>query len=284
MTVDWKLCQKEEVFIDLSVDPEITSFLNHQKKSTRNTYSAYMRRLKEFTTETGREILADPKLWKKKIFEFQQWLLEREYSECYAQSATGMIRGFFAYNEIPFMFTRGDSKRLAERNRKTEDYLFDKQDLVKMAIVKVKDRYILLVGKSVGLRAGDFVNLTYGKFRGLKLDQDAPVFIGTTVTQKERVPAYPFLDSDALPIVKAILEANQDKPDKEYILMTRSKKLHNTFQKMQDSELSYILQSLAKKAKIQNGSKRIRFHCLRKYISDRLSSSMSEEQLETDCN
>jgi len=190
-----------------------------------------------------------------------------------------MIRGFFAYNEIPFMFTRGDSKRLAERNRKTEDYLFDKQDLSKMAMVgNLKDRYILLVGKSVGLRAGDFVNFTYGKFRGLKLDSDAPIFIGATVTQKERVPAYPFLDSDALPIVKAILEANQDKPNNEYILMTRSKKKHNTLQKMQDSELSYILQSLAKKAKIQNGSKRIRFHCLRKYLSDRLSSAMSESK------
>jgi polyhydroxyalkanoate synthesis regulator phasin len=47
---------------------------------------------------------------------------------------------------------------------------------------------------------------------------------------------------------------------------------------MQDSELSYILQSLAKKAKIQNGSKRIRFHCLRKYLSDRLSSAMSESK------
>jgi hypothetical protein len=60
--------------------------------------------------------------------------------------------------------------------------------------------------------------------------------------------------------------------------MTKSKKKHNTYQRMQDAELSYILQSLARKAKIEHGSKRIRFHCLRKYLSDRLSSAMSESK------
>ena len=47
---------------------------------------------------------------------------------------------------------------------------------------------------------------------------------------------------------------------------------------MRDEELSTILQSLGNKAKIQNGPQRIRFHCLRKYLSDRLSSVMSESK------
>lgn len=274
-----KQITENSIVIELSEDSVITEFLNHQKRSTRNTYTSYCRRLKEFTNETGKEILANPKLWKKKIFGFQQQLIEKGYSECYAQSACGMIRGFFAYNDMPLFFNHGDSKRLAERNRKTEDYLFSKEDISRMAMVgNLKERYVLLVGKSIGLRAGDFVNLTYGKFRGLKLDSEAPVFIGETITQKEHVKAFPFLDSDALPIIKAMLEANTDKPNNMEILMTKSKKKHNTLQKMQDSELSYILQSLGKRAKIENGSKRIRFHCLRKYLSDRLSSAMSESK------
>ncbi|MGA2680317.1 MAG: hypothetical protein ABSF44_00790 [Candidatus Bathyarchaeia archaeon] len=77
MTVDWKLSQAEEVFINLSEDSEITNFLNHQKKSTRNTYSAYMRRLKEFTNETGQEILAE--LTYKK--QFQGTLAEKAIVE-----------------------------------------------------------------------------------------------------------------------------------------------------------------------------------------------------------
>jgi integrase len=267
------------IIIELSEDTKISEFLNHQKKSTRNTYTSMFRRLKEFINVSGEEMLAEPSLWKKKIFEFQRHLLEHDYSEYYAQTATSMIRGFFDYHDKRLDFNRADRKRLSERNRKTEDYLFDKSDISRMAMHgNLREKYVLLVGKSVGLRAGDFVNITYGKLRGLRYDIGAPVFIGETVTQKERVKAYPFLDSDAIEIVKAVLEANKDKPNDMYILMTKSKKKHNTYQRMQDAELSYILQSLARKAKIEHGSKRIRFHCLRKYLSDRLSSVMSESK------
>ena len=266
------------VLIELSEDSVITEFLNHQKKGTKNTYTSYFRRLKEFSSTSGKEILANPNLWRRKIFEFHNYLLEHGYSECYTQSACSMIRGFFSYYDLPLHFSHADSRRLAQRSRKTEDYLFDKEVISKMAMVaNLRERYVLLVGKSLGLRAGDFVSITYGKLRGLKLDS-VPVFIGTIITQKERVPAYPFLDYDAVPIVRAVLEAGKDKPNTDYILMTKSKKKHNTYQMMQDAELSYILQSLAKRASIEHGNRRIRFHCLRKFLSDRLSSGMSESK------
>ena len=51
MTTDWKLIQSEEVVINLSEDAEITSFLTHQKKSARATYSAHG------TTKEDRELL-----------------------------------------------------------------------------------------------------------------------------------------------------------------------------------------------------------------------------------
>jgi hypothetical protein len=74
---------------------------------------------------------------------------------------------------------------LSEKNRKTVDYLFDKDDLARMALAgNLKERYVLLVGKSVGLRASDFVALTYGTFRSLKLDAEPPVAIGEIGTKK----------------------------------------------------------------------------------------------------
>lgn len=267
------------ILIELEEDSVISEFLNFQKKSTKNTYSSYFRRLKEFTSETGAEMLANREQWERKIFKFQKWLLAKEYSEYYAQSACGAVRGFFGYYRKPLYFTKQEGKRLGEARRKTEDYFFDQQDVQKMAMHgNLKDKYVLLVGKSVGLRAGDFVNFTYGTFRSVKLDKDAPIFVGRIETQKERIPAFPFLDSDAIPIVKEILEANKDRPDSEYILMTKSKKKHNTFNCMQPDNLSTMLQSLAKKAKIQHGNKRVRFHCLRKYLCDRLSAHMSESK------
>ena len=79
------------------------------------------------------------------------------------------IRGFYSYYRMPLMFRRNDSRKLGEKSSTTTDYLFDKEDLAKMALAgNLKERYVLLVGKSVGLRASDFLSLTYGVFRSLK--------------------------------------------------------------------------------------------------------------------
>ena len=56
-----------EIIIELEEDPEISEFLSYQKKSTQNTYTSYFRRLKEFFDVTGKKMLVDPELWKKKI-------------------------------------------------------------------------------------------------------------------------------------------------------------------------------------------------------------------------
>ena len=101
----------------------------------------------------------------------------------------------------------------------TSDYKFDKDDLAKMALVgDNKQRYILLVGKSVGLRASDFTSFTYMTFRCLKLENDSPIALGEINTQKENVLACPFLDSDAIPIVKQIIESNKDRVDTDKII------------------------------------------------------------------
>ena len=254
------------------MDSVVNEFLNSQKPSSRNTYKTHMKLYLEFTQKTGQQLLDDKKAdttfqAEKSMFQFKQWLLGQNYSSKYATDAVMVARSFYGFNRMPLVFRKNESRQLKQSARTTIDYLFDKEDLAKMALVgDLKQRYILLVGKSVGLRASDFTAFTYCTFRSLKLDNDAPIAIGQINTIKENVPAFPFLDSDAIPIVKQILESNKEKADNDKVI--------------QDSEdnLSVVLQTLAKKAGIEPHGKRIRFHCLRKFAIDHLSAFASESQ------
>jgi hypothetical protein len=147
-----------------------------------------------------------------------------------------------------------------------------REDLSRMSFAgSLKERYVLLVGKSLGLRAGDFTKLTFGQFRCLKLDSEPPIAFGEIGTGKEKVKAYPFLDADAMPVVKAWLESHKDAKDTDRMVYDS------------ENNLSIILQTLCEKAgmEIENGTihgKRVRFHCLRKFLIDRLSAYASESQ------
>lgn len=259
-------------------DKAVDEFLNSQTR--RNTFFTYKSALKwylQFTNKTGQELLDIKKndttfQVENSLFQYRKFLLGKGKSETYTTSNIGAVRGFYSYYRMPLQFRRQESKKLTEKNRSTSDYLFDKEDLAKMALAgNLKERYILLVGKSVGLRASDFLSLTYGSFRCLKLDNEAPLGLGETGTGKEKVRAYPFLDSDAIPIVKAWLDSHKEAKDGDKIL--------------NDSEdnLSIVLQNLSKKAgmEIEGGlidGKRVRFHCMRKFLIDRLSAYASESQ------
>ena len=87
---------------------------------------------------------------------------------------------------------------------------------------------------------------------------------------KEKVPAFPFIDSDAQPIVKLMLEKmNRDgrtKPTEKMLMYSHEK------------ELSQIIKRLTARAGIETGNKQVRFHCLRKFLIDNLSRFMSESK------
>jgi len=259
-------------------DKVVDEFLNSQtKEGTFKSYKTVLKQYLEYTQKTGQQLLDIKRNDKdfqveNSMLAYRKHILSKGKSENYAVGSIMAIRGFYSYYRLPLMFRKQESRKLSEKNRTTQDYLFDKEDLAKMALAgNLKERYILLVGKSVGLRASDFLSFTYGTFRSLKLDNEAPLALGETKTQKESVPAYPFLDSDAIPIVKQILESNKDKKDNDRVLTDT------------EDNLSIVLQTLCKKAgmEIENGAihgKRIRFHCMRKFLTDRLSATSSESQ------
>ena len=259
-------------------DAKVDEFLNSQtKEGTFKSYKTVLKQYLEYTGKTGQQLLDEKKAdttfqVENSMLNYRKHILSKGKSENYAVGSIMTIRGFYAYYRMPLMFRKQESKKLGEKNRTTTDYLFDKEDLAKMALAgNLKERYVLLVGKSIGLRASDFLCLTYGTFRSLKLENEAPIALGEINTKKESVKAFPFLDSDAVPIINAWLESHKDAKDSDRIL-------NDT-----EDNLSVVLQTLAKKSGLEviNGAthgKRIRFHCLRKFLIDRLSAYAGESQ------
>ena len=260
-----KTTHVEPIITDLT-DSKILEFLNSQKKSTQSTYRSVWRKLSEFTTESGEQMLKNHKAWLKHIFEYAQYLKQKGYSSNYISMAVGSIRGFFSYNRKPLVLTRPEKKRL-KGSRTTEDHFFSNEDLAKMYLVgSVKARYVVAVGKSIGLRASDFSLIKYGDLRALDLNDDLPVFLGERNTIKEGVKAFCFLDSDAVQAVKALLEATKEKPDTLKVWTQHP------------DDLSPLLQRLAKKAGIQTNNKHVRFHGMRRFLFDNLNRVVSIEK------
>jgi integrase len=260
----------------LENDKATREWLNSQKRSTRYTYKWAWNYFLEYIGMTGDQILADRKndkdfRWEKKTLDFKRWMIkQKQRGENAAKTATTAVRGFFGFYRSPLVFRKTEKAKLREAKRKQEDYRFSREDLKKMAEVgDLNEKYILTAGKSFGLRAGDFLALKRGDLEPY-IDRPVPISIGEYNTQKENVKAFPFIDSDAQPVIKLMLEQ-----------MSRERRIqpNKRMLKYADSiQLSRVLQRLADKAGIQYGNKNVRFHCLRKFLIDHLSSHMSTEK------
>ena len=201
-------------------DKASIEWLNSQKKDTgtRKSYKTVWLLFLKFTGMTGDQILADRKndtehKWERKVTEFKDWVMQQplqkqpnEYHSSYsATTAVMTARGFFAYWYVPLQYRPQEKGRLAKRHRKTEDYHFSLEDLKRMAdCADLEDKYVLVAGKSFGLRPIDFIHLTRGNFT--HIDTEPPIGIGPINTIKESVPAFPFIDTDAQPVIKKTLD------------------------------------------------------------------------------
>lgn len=267
-------------------DEALEAWLSSQKEPTKTYYRAWFAKFSEFTGLTGDEILeqhAHDKAgtWEAKVLSFKNWLLAQKKEKKlnngkktlgeYSATAMSMaVRGFFSYHRKTLQFRPAESKRISEKSRVTEDYRFSLADLKKFYEVgDLEERYVVCAGKSFGLRAGDFLALTRGDLEPF-VNAEPPVSIGQIKTQKEHIPAYPFIDSDAQPVVKLMLEKlareGRTKPDDRILDFS------------QTIQLSRVLKRLVVNAGIEVGNKEVRFHCLRKFLCDHLSSFMSESK------
>jgi integrase len=238
-------------------------------------YKCYWSYFLEFTGLTGDQILENRRqdkeyTWEKRVMEFKNWLIQKGQSDNSAKTASATVRGFFSFHRLPLQFRRSESARLSEAKRKYEDYKFSREDLQKMVeVADLTEKYVIVVGKSFGLRAGDFLRLVRGDFDPY-VEREPPIAIGEKETEKKGVMAYSFIDSDAKPVIQAMLG-----------YMTTKGRINPTDKMLSfgdEIQLTRVLRRVAVKAGIKFGNKRIRFHCLRKFLIDRLSSHMSESK------
>ena len=257
-------------------DETTEAWLTSQKKTTETAYAHQWKYFLEFTGKTGQEILASRKedksfYWEGKVLEFKTWLAEtKKFSPYSARSGAQAARAFFSYYRLPLMFRKQDTTKMSKATRLTEDYRFSIEDFGKMvAVADLQEKYIITAGKSFGLRAGDFLRMARGDLEPY-IDHEPPISIGEYSTYKEEVKAFPFIDIDAQPIIKLMLEK-----------MTREGRTNPTDRMLsfQDEiQLSRTLRRVVEKAGINPGNKQIRFHCLRKFLIDHLASYMSESK------
>jgi integrase len=257
-------------------DDVTEKWLEAQSKSSQSSYAYRWKFFQEFTGKTGAEILVSRRedkaaFWETTVLEFKAFMLEKKKAAPHsAKAATTAARSFFAYYRSPLIFRRQESARLGKSSRVTEDYRFTLENFGKMvAVADLQEKYIITAGKSFGLRAGDFLRIRRGNLEPY-IDRETPISIGEFATEKEDVKAFPFIDPDAKPVIKLMLE----KMDME----GRTKPSDRILIYKDEIQLSRVLQRVTKRAGINVGDKEVRFHLLRKFLTDHLSSHMSESK------
>jgi integrase len=267
--------KNEKITKDFPNDSATQEWLNTQKSGTRAAYKMAWRRFLTYTGLTGDAILADRRNdkdfhWEAKVLASKRWTSEKGFSDNTAKVVATSARSFFSYHRVPLQFRKGEKARISEGHAESEDYRFSVDDLKRMHdIADLKEKYIIVAGKSFGLRAGDFMRLTRGDLQPY-IDREVPISIGRYNTEKEGVYAYPFIDTDAQPIIKLMLEnmSREGRTNPNDKILTYKDSCH----------LSRVLKRLAEKASINVGNKTVRFHCMRKFLIDHLASFMSTEK------
>jgi integrase len=223
-------------------------------------------------------------VFEQNLIEFYNWLRDQDItyekfrtkqrqkiSDSTRKAYLKGIRSFFAFHRLDFKLTNQQKLKLSKKPRPAIRYYdFSLDDITKMSkFANPKERYILLCGKDLGLRANDFVNLKQGLFSAHLKEKEEPYSLGETYTEKEGVTANPFLTNEGKMAVETwlkVLESKGLRNDSEPMLSIKK------------AELSENLKRLAKKSGIETGNEKVRFHSLRKFLIDRLSSTTSESK------
>ena len=258
------------------------TWLNQLSEGTKRVYRNAFNKFLNYIEMTEEELIKnriedveeDTGLWENKVVQFRKWLKtqpkektknkeKKLMSDHYSKTMANAIRGYFTHLKMPLSFDRGQRTKMNKARNGTRDFPLQREHLARLTeVADVRERYIVMVGKSFGLRIGDFMKLKRGMFTPV-IDQESPISIGETYTDKEDVKAFPFIDTDAKTAIKALLKVIDDDPKTPML-------------DIEKRQLNRIIQDLFKKAKIDTGTYRIRFHMFRKFLIDRLKNIMSE--------
>lgn len=224
-------------------------------------------------------------IFEQKLIEFYNWMNDFEIryeklrtkrrktlSDSTRKTYLKGIRSFFAFHRLDFQLTHQQKLKLSKKPKPAIRYYnFSLADITKMSkFAKPKERYILLCGKDLGLRASDFIRLKQGLFSArVNNHKEQPYSLGEIYTTKEGITAKPFLSDDGKSAVEmwlTVLESKGLRDDDKPMLNIKKQ------------ELSENLKRLAKRSGIETGNEKVRFHALRKFLIDRLSGLTSESK------
>jgi len=186
------------------------------------------------------------------------------------KTLTAAIRGYLKYIGVPLKLDKRQKEALLKVESQVNiDFPFNIN--VKGSLLGVSDateEYIVAVGVSFGLRINDFLTITRGQLEPL-LNEEPPIPLGKLQTQKKGEPAYPFISGDAKQAIQRLLN--------EMDAMGRIDK-NEPMLKKDCNQVNKILQELFQKANINTGSYTVRFHILRKFLSDNLATVSSSDK------
>lgn len=215
--------------------------------------------------------------WGAHLVNFHRWIKKQPkengpgfYSDNSAKVYVNGIRGYLRHIGVVTDLDRVQRTEISNvESQPTLDYPFDlktKEALLRVA--NTEEEYIVSVGVSFGLRIGDFRTITRGILEPL-LNKEVPIQLPKIMTKKEGVPAYPFIDRDAKEAIRRLLrEMNfqgKTKPSDRMLDFT-------------NRQINDMLKTLYEKAGVPIADYTVRFHILRKFLTDKLSNVCSSDK------
>ena len=256
-----------------------TWFTNYQDHSL----ALYARAWKFWTRYLGDKteawVLAnkDVEDWGAHLVNFHRWIKKQPkengtgfYSDNSAKVYANAIRGYLRHVGVVADLNLVQRTEISNvESQPTLDYPFDlktKEALLRVA--NTEEEYIVSVGVSFGLRIGDFKTITRGMLEPL-LNKDVPIQMPKIMTKKEGVPAYPFIDRDAKEAIRRLLR------EMDFQGKTKSS---DRMLDLTSRQINDMLKTLYRKAGVPIADYTVRFHILRKFLTDKLSNVCSGDK------
>jgi hypothetical protein len=215
--------------------------------------------------------------WGAHLVNFHRWLKKQPMqrgrgmmSDNTVKTLTNSLRAYFVHIGAPLSLSKIQKEELVKvESTPRVDYPFNLN--VKARLLVVADpleEYVICAGVSFGLRIGDFLKITRGMLEPL-LDQEVPIKLPPIQTKKKGVKAYPFIDKDCLQAVKRLLK-EMEREEKT--------KSDDRMCSLTAFETNYLLKKLFERAGIETGDYSVRFHILRKFLTDKLASVCASDK------
>lgn len=222
----------------------------------------------------------DTEDWAKHLVNFHRWLKQQPkergsgiLSDNTAKVMANGIRGYFKHIGITPGLNKVQKTEITNvESTPTMDWPFNlktKERLLSLATEE--EEYVVSAGVSFGLRVGDFRRITRGMLEPL-LDREVPIQLPEIITKKERIKAYPFIDRDAYGAIKRLLEKmnREGRTDpSERMMPLTSRQINN------------ILKKAFEKVGVNVAEYTIRFHILRKFLTNELANVCAGDKWKT---